>query len=272
MDAVFPPERSLDNIHPRLDYFCYRNADRLWSIIPSRIDFHDLTYVVDGTATYFVNGESVSVGKGDLLYIPPGALREAMLTQEEKYEAYPMNFFLFDMEGQEFDRLPFEMVTHIGVQPELIAMYKALSTAWLLQDKGYRLMVRAYVELIISKLLDFAVYKNPVTVADLRIRQVIEYITAHYDQSIALKELAELVHLSPSYLSVLFHKSMGMQLSRYINMIRINHAETMLMSNMCNVTEAAESCGFCDVYYFSRVFSDMKGYTPHEIIGKRGGV
>ena len=102
--------------------------------------------------------------------------------------------------------------------------------------------------------------------------QVIEYITERYAQPITLQELADLVHLSASYLSVLFHKSMGMKLSRYINMIRVNHAESMLLNNMCNVTEASEACGFCDVYYFSRVFTDIKGYTPRESMGKRRGM
>lgn len=191
------------------------------------------------------------------------------MTPPHKFTVYALNFALFTADGREIERLPFATRTTIGVHPELIALFKALSTAWLLQDTGFRLTVRAYVELLISKLLDLAVYRNPVTVADLRIRQVIEYITSHYAQPLMLQDLADLVYLSPSYLSVLFHKSMGMKLSKYINMIRVNHAESMLLNNMCNVTEASEACGFCDVYYFSRVFTELKGYTPRESMGRR---
>lgn len=258
-----------DDIHPRLDYFSYRVADWGWNILSSRIDFHDLTYVVDGMASYSVDGKQYVVGRGDLLYIPPASLREANLAASHKFEVYAMNFVLHDGAHRPVHRLPFEPCAKIGVHPELIALYKSLSTAWLLQDTGFRLTVRAYVELIISKLLELAVYKNPVAVADLRIRQVIEHITARYADPLTLRELADLVYLSPSYLSILFHRSMGMKLSKYINMIRVNHAESMLMNNMCNVTEASEACGFCDVYYFSRVFTEIKGYTPRESIGKR---
>lgn len=271
METGAHAQEAFETIYPSLEYYRYRVADQSWSITPAVIAFHDVSYVVDGAARYRVGEETVTVGRGDLVYIPPGTYREAALTPEGRFEVCAMNFALHTADRQPVARLPFETVRQIGVHPELISLYKSLSTTWLLQEPGFRLMARAYVELILSKLLDLAVYQNPVSVADLRVRQVIEYITARYDQPVTLRELAELVYLSPSYLSALFHKSMGMKLSRYINMIRVNHAETLLMNNMCNVTEASEVCGFCDVYYFSRVFTEMKGYTPREIIGKRAG-
>lgn len=271
MEAGLQSQEVFDTLYPSLEYFRYRNADQGWSITPAVIAFHDVSYVVDGAAQYRIGEETVRVGRGDLLYIPPGTYREASLTSEGRFEVCAMNFALHTADRQSVARLPFMTVQQIGVHPELISLYKSLSATWLLQEPGFRLMVRAYVELILSKLLDLAVYRNPVSIADLRVRQVIEHITVRYDQPGTLRELADLVHLSPSYLSALFHKSMGMKLSRYINMIRVNHAETLLQNNLCNVTEASQVCGFCDVYYFSRVFTEMKGYTPREIIGKRRG-
>lgn len=262
--------QNYDAILPRLDYFIYRNAEPSWTITPCVIDFHDVTYVLDGEACYQLDDKMVTVKKGDLLYVPPGTFRQGWLTGIKKYELYALNFLLNDMEGNAVQHLPFNTVTPIGIHPELILLYKELSLVWLMQGNGFRLTTRAYVELIISKLLDFAVYKNPVSVADLRVRQVIEYITAHYEQPLTLHELADMVHLSPSYLSALFAQNMGMNLSHYINVIRVNHAESMLMNNMSNVTETSQACGFCDVYYFSRVFTRLKGYNPKDIIGKRG--
>lgn len=260
---------SFDDILPEMHYFSYRRADPTWTIVPSEIGFHDVTYVVDGEAAYRLDGETVVVRRGDLLYIPPGTHREGSLTEAQRFEVYAMNFELRDFDRRMIDRLPFARITPIGIHPELIALYKTLSTAWLLQETGYRLVVRAHMELILGKLLDLAVYRNPVSIADLRVRQVIEYITAHCDQPVTLQELADLVHLSPTYLSALFRRSMGMKLGRYMNIIRVNHAESLLMSNLCNVTEASEASGFCDVYYFSRVFTEIKGYNPRDIIGKR---
>lgn len=272
MDMTDQTPMAYDDMLPYLDYFIYRKADPSWMIIPSEIDFHDVSYVIDGEAAYRLDGRDVIVRKGDIMYVPAGTRREAKLTEAQCFELYAMNFRLENAGGRRALYLPFNTVTQIGIRPEIISLFKALSTAWLLREPGFRLMVRAYVELILSKLLDLAVYKNRVTVADIRVRQVIEYITEHYDQPVTLRELADLVRLSPSYLSVLFHRSMGVKLNRYINIIRVNHAESLLMNNMGNVTEAAERCGFCDVYYFSRVFTEIKGYNPKDIIGKRGWV
>lgn len=56
-------------------------------------------------------------------------------------------------------------------------------------------------------------------------RTCLDYIHAHLHSSITLQELSELVHLTPTYLSVQFKKLSGYSLIEYINIQKIEEAK-----------------------------------------------
>lgn len=258
-----------NSLFPQVGYYNFRRGGPEWKYEPAVIDFHDLSYVVSGSTILTGDMGEILVEAGDLIYLPPGTFRTGKSTGQS-VEIYAMNFLLDTTGYPPPEKLPFQPVTHIGVRPDLIKLFQDLFHVWIQRSEGYPLMVRAYCELIIAKLMEIAVYKNPLQSADLRIQRLIEYITEHYAEPLMLPDLAEMLHLSPVYLSTLFHRDMGVPLKRYINQIRINNAENLLINKVCNVSEAAEASGFTDVAYFSRTFTKMKGYNPREIVsGKK---
>ena len=52
----------------------------------------------------------------------------------------------------------------------------------------------------------------------------------------------------------------------YIIFLRIKYACDLLKSQMYNVTEISELCGFSNVYYFSKCFKKQMGVPPSEYI------
>jgi AraC-like DNA-binding protein len=55
-------------------------------------------------------------------------------------------------------------------------------------------------------------------------------------------------------------------LLKYINRMKINDAENILLSGEFTVHEAAYKCGFEDIYYFSKLFKKIKGFPPSRIL------
>jgi len=257
-----------NSLFPQIGYFNFRKGDEDWKFDPMVIDFHDLSYVIGGGTILNSPGGELPVGPGDLIYMPPGTFRSSQ-PSGQGIEIFAMNFLLDDRGYPPPEKLPFDTVTHIGVRPDLIKLYQELYHVWMQRPQGYQLTVRAYCELIIAKLMEIAFYKNPLQSADLRIQRLIQYITEHYAEPLLLSDLADMLHLSPVYLSTLFHRDMGVPLKKYINQIRINNAENLLINKICNVSEAAEASGFTDVAYFSRTFTKLKGYTPREIVSRK---
>ncbi|MNG23858.1 HTH-type transcriptional activator RhaS [compost metagenome] len=59
---------------------------------------------------------------------------------------------------------------------------------------------------------------------------------------------------------------MGASVKEYINRMKINNAENILLSGEFSVKEAAYKCGFEDIYYFSKLFKKIKGFPPSRIL------
>ena len=93
---------------------------------------------------------------------------------------------------------------------------------------------------------------------------VCAYIEKHYAEEITLEQLAGTVHLSPGYLSRLFHKKTGVTFRSYINRTRVENAARMLRASHRGVNDIALDCGFCNLSHFHRVFKEHTGMTPRE--------
>lgn len=99
---------------------------------------------------------------------------------------------------------------------------------------------------------------------DSLIRGVKNYIDQHYQEDLSLELLADQVHLSPSYLSKLFKKEIGQNLSSYIHHVRIERAKTLLRTTSLKTYEIAEAVGISDPVYFSRIFKKATGCKPKD--------
>jgi|GEM_PF-1459626 len=96
------------------------------------------------------------------------------------------------------------------------------------------------------------------------IRVVKRYIREHYQEDISLSVLAELVNISPVYLSRLFKKDEGINFLDYLNQYRIEAAKKLLQDIHYNVIDVAELSGFHNTKYFSKIFKKVVGITPSE--------
>lgn len=91
-----------------------------------------------------------------------------------------------------------------------------------------------------------------------------EYIEENYAQSITLEEIANYVHMNKSYISYLFKKEMGENISEYLLSIRLEKAQNMLRNSKKSIQETANEVGFSELAYFSKVFKKKVGMSPLE--------
>ena len=93
------------------------------------------------------------------------------------------------------------------------------------------------------------------------ILELLAYIEQHYNEDIGLNELADMVQMSPAYLSVLFKSEVGMSYVKYLTNLRIEHAKEFLKEGR-KVYEVSELVGYHHYRYFSDTFKKYVGQTP----------
>jgi AraC-like DNA-binding protein len=250
-----------DNIVPTINYFINRIGNSNWKIIQSKIDFHDLTYIYKGKATYIINNKKFHVSEGDYIYIPDGSVREAYTYADNPISSYACNFFCHTDKNIKIN-LPIPNQFRIGKSIEIMEFYGLLNNIWLEKGFGYKLGSRALFMLILQKIITILNYSNVNIKFDKRIKFIKEYILNNYDKNLNLKDLAQMVNLNHIYFGKLFKECTGLSLNSYIQKIRINSAENLLLNNEFTVSETAYHCGFNDIYYFSKVYKKYKGYPP----------
>lgn len=92
--------------------------------------------------------------------------------------------------------------------------------------------------------------------------RALSHIRDHLGEHISLDEVAQLVHLSPSYFSRLFKSETGQTFSGYLQAVRIERAKSFLKREKCSLTEIAEQVGFFDQSHFIKAFKQVTGVTP----------
>ncbi len=92
----------------------------------------------------------------------------------------------------------------------------------------------------------------------------LNYIYAHMHEKISTSDLADEVHLHPSYLSRLFREQMGCTLHEYILEQKIQSAKRMLQFSDRSYAEIANMLAFSSQSHFIQVFSKKVGVTPKQ--------
>lgn len=96
------------------------------------------------------------------------------------------------------------------------------------------------------------------------IRKVANYVMQHLAESLKADELAAMVFVHANYLSDLFKKETGVNLSSFIQDNRILMAENELCDLSKKIYMVASDCGFGSQHYFTYVFRKHTGMTPQQ--------
>lgn len=154
---------------------------------------------------------------------------------------------------------PDPLVYQIGV---------ALKSALTRHDKSSRLYSETLVNTIIIHLLEH--YSVPCNsfksvsgkLPQYKLQQILDYISAYLDRDLSLKELGNVVQMSPYYFSRLFKETTGITPRQYIIRRRIERAKKLLQQRKISIAEVAKEVGFVDQSHLHRHFKRLVGVTP----------
>jgi YesN/AraC family two-component response regulator len=87
-------------------------------------------------------------------------------------------------------------------------------------------------------------------------------------EDLMIKDVAQYVYVSSSYLSIILKKEMGITFIEYLTKVRMEHAKKLLEENRLKQYEIAEACGYSNSTYFSTIFKRYFGVSPSGYLNK----
>lgn len=97
-----------------------------------------------------------------------------------------------------------------------------------------------------------------------RVLKVQQYINNNYDSEIRLKDVSDLIGMTPVAFSRFFKLRTGRSFSDYVIEIRLGHASRFLVDSSMSIAEICFASGFNNISNFNRIFKKKKECSPKE--------
>jgi AraC-like DNA-binding protein len=95
---------------------------------------------------------------------------------------------------------------------------------------------------------------------NFRVARVVRYLEEHFaDATISLASAARHVEVTPSHLDRLLKEHTGLPFLQHLRLIRVRHAETLLLTTTSSIKETAYACGYAGTCGFGRDFKRTHG-------------
>jgi len=247
-------------------------------------DYVELLYLYDGKLRVWLNGKEYAFNEGELIIInSKESHRLESAAPESRYYVIKFNpEILWASNGSAKETryvLPFlnSSSTHPRVFPASFvseagigALVADAVSAWKNRPVGYELLLRGDVLKIfghvVGCLSDLGVeIKYTVGSGSLYgiMDNIVDYVNKNFT-SCDERELAKRYKVSYSYFSRTFKQMMNMSFKEYINYLRINEAQRLLLTTGKSITDISMEMGFSSPSHFINVFRRHMGRAPKQ--------
>ncbi len=225
---------------------------------------YEIIYLVNGKARYVLEGREFHLHKHDVIFTRPKTYHYIETYPDCAYER--INILLAPIE--KYERLCNDIsqdffVFNCANHPIILQIFSKMHHYHSAFDG--QIATKLIEHLCQELLCNFSLFKQeellaPNSTSSL-IQSAIAYIKTHLETIQNLDDVAQALFVSKSYLFKSFKKAMKISPKRYILMLRLHLAHTLLVAGEKS-TVIAEKCGFNNYNTFYKSFVQHYGYPP----------
>ncbi len=229
----------------------------------------ELILVVKGRFFYETPEHQVPVRTGEVLCIPPE--QRHTFRQAKPSSGAVISCIHGEMipggswaAGDYRLKPPPQLVTRVGRDKTLFDLFKRCSEIFGGYSRYRQALLQTMVRTIWLRLAE--PWQGPGDRAlSRRMEQMVRYLREHLCEPISRRNLAREFSMTPEHINALFKKELGISPTRLVHRERVYQAYQYIQQEGLSVKEAAQRVGFCDQFYFSKVFKRIMGVSPGTI-------
>ena len=267
----------IDTMNQPYDIFCTNS-------VSSPLHWHyysEILYILDGSLRIACNGRETTLSKGDLCYFYPMQLH-SILPNPECTEPVSHAVIKFNVQTLNISKAYLQPIYDCFVHksPEedpclIVRNHESLRN--IVENIVYEYENKAAMHMLAVQSAITSLLINIARNTDRREKQapghpkqnlsfhhILEYIDTHSAEAIEVKELAKICNMSYSHFARVFRESYGRSCKEYIQYIRINKAQDLLLHSDFDLDYIAQETGFYDCSHFIRQYKKWCGITPKQ--------
>lgn len=208
-------------------------------------DFAQIVIPLEGTEFIQTEHADFMIDETSLVYLPPNT--------HHKFHSKSGNPSLVI-------NIPSHMIKKIDMSKDESAIH-------LFRDEKIKLLVNLilleYEENTSSESIKYLYFYLYDKIFEKKTSSSIDYISKHYDEHIAITDLADMEHYNVNYYREWFKKQTGMRPKDYIQKLRIEKAKELLLTTGYSISEIAKQVGYDHSSSFCRAFKLIENSNPN---------
>lgn len=225
-----------------------------------------IIFIQEGQTAFLINGQKLTVERGDLLIIHPFTEHHLRPLSEEPFKAYVLSFLHLEL-----SELPKGFLT----SPDQPCLYKAqenyMTIEKYLENIEEEIKIGAFgseelvSSILVTLLIKILRFIHSDTNSDRKAsmsEKIVKYIKENYNRDLSLDELASIVFVNPYHLAHTFKSEIGVPPIQFLIQYRIEKAKEILIHTNMPVREIAFKVGYPNANYFNSLFKKFTGLSP----------
>lgn len=274
-----------DLLHDPFQCFYYNSDTETFPVAPHWHYYTELLYITSGKVRIQVNNTDYIVSAGDVMVLHPKAIHAFYKMDDEfvsiagikldinsmtfttYYSPNLSNVFRSAEKKKESILIDKDYVYETNLQHLFLECIDESQN----QTYGYDVIVFSNLYRLLVKIVrywqknDFRIDTDvTVTEENYDIFNILPYISNHLDVDLKVRDIAAVCGLSYSYFAKCFQSAYGKSCKEYIEDMRVNKVEQLLLFTDFDLTYISQVTGYSDCSHMIKCFKQRKGITPKQ--------
>ncbi len=207
-----------------------------------------LSIRINGKSSFTIDNKHITAKTGDILFIPANKIYEVKYSGSEYIVVH-----LIECNYTEAESItPNNKDALLSIFVQMLEHWRKRKSSNKAKSYLYDILYKLEEELIETK------SKRPA-----EFEKCLNFLDKNFcNPNLKIETLCDFGYISRSTLQRYFFKYIGISPKQYLLQLKLNKAIDLLANENSTISLIAESCGFSDEKYFSRIFKQTYGISP----------